>query len=143
MTHGLFCRGPHLIHGLFGHAWTGFYTEKIAITTSEMIESEPVIWYVKENGPRKGSKQQNLGILKLTHGLKTLGKPKSTLGAFRKGADGGVVPYGPEVTLFQMYDVIFEDRRKREKQKKKPKKGATRGLPGRSPILVLLSPKHA
>ena len=31
----------------------------------------------------------------------------------------------------------------RKNNKKKIKMGATRGLPGRTPILVLLSPKHA
>ncbi|WZY87028.1 hypothetical protein YC2023_033412 [Brassica napus] len=41
-------------------------------------------------------------------------------GAFRNGSMGDVVPHGSKVM-----------------------RSATRGLPGRSPILVLLSPKHA
>ena len=57
-------------------------------------------------------------------------------GAFRNGAMGVVVPHGSKVMGFPILDSF-------QIEKEKIKRGATRGLPGRSPILVLLSPKHA
>ncbi|WZY87012.1 hypothetical protein YC2023_033396 [Brassica napus] len=58
--------------------------------------------------------------------------------AFRNGAIGDVVPHGSKVMRFSSLDSFWA-----EKKIKKIKRGETRGLPGRSPILVLLSPKHA
>nr|VDD09881.1 unnamed protein product [Brassica oleracea] len=60
-------------------------------------------------------------------------------GPFRNGAMGDVVPHGSKVMRFPSLDSLVLG----QKKIKKIKRGATRGLPGRSPILVLLSPKHA
>ncbi|WZZ51216.1 hypothetical protein YC2023_051323 [Brassica napus] len=60
-------------------------------------------------------------------------------GLFRNGAMGDVVPHGSKVMRFPSLDSFEAEK----KNKKKIKRGATRGLPGRSPILVLLPPKHA
>uniref|UniRef100_A0A0D2ZY12 Uncharacterized protein n=1 Tax=Brassica oleracea var. oleracea TaxID=109376 RepID=A0A0D2ZY12_BRAOL len=59
-------------------------------------------------------------------------------GRFRNGAMGDVVPHGSKVMRFLSLDSFLA-----EKKGIKINRGATRGLPGRSPILVLLSPKHA
>ncbi|WZZ52492.1 hypothetical protein YC2023_052599 [Brassica napus] len=59
-------------------------------------------------------------------------------GPFRNGAMGDVVPHGSKVMRFPSLDSLPNN-----KIKIIIKRGATRGLPGRSPILVLLSPKHA
>ncbi|CAN8319697.1 unnamed protein product, partial [Cochlearia groenlandica] len=73
--------------------------------------------------PEKGSKRPNLGSeIALIFGT-AIDTSALSLGAFRKGAVRDVVSYDAKVTAFQRV--------------------ATRGLPGRSPILVLLSPKHA
>ncbi|WZY87022.1 hypothetical protein YC2023_033409 [Brassica napus] len=58
--------------------------------------------------------------------------------AFRNGAMGDVVPHGSKVMKFSSLDSFLA-----EKKIKKIKRSATRGIPGRSPIIVLLSPKHA
>ena len=45
--------------------------------------------------------------------------------------------------LRQSYTCVGEQKKKKAMKKRCRKRGATRGLPRRSPILVLLSPKHA
>ena len=50
-----------------------------------------------------------------------MGTPGSSLGAFRKGAVGGVAPHGLKITSFRKYDGFFEERIKRKKRKREEK----------------------
>ena len=52
-------------------------------------------------------------------------------------------PRGPVQKRIGKTDDARRKQKKKNTEKKKIRRGATRGLPRRSPILVLLSPKHA